>query len=293
MYSQDGWGLGHLRRSFNIAQELVGSSPPCDVLIVADSPALSIMGLHPRIEVLKLPTIIKTGEHSWRNAALSGSTRPVLRLRQRLILEAAVEFRPDVILVDHMPVGAMGELKPMLDAATTGRRRPRLLLGLRDIIDAPPVVRRVWRGLGAYDYLPAYESVMVYGTRSIFDASAEYGFAGMARTVAFCDYVSTRPGPTAVAGKRRPYVLMLGGGGGDAFPLACAFVEALKTLNHELGLEAVVMTGPNMSADERQTLARRLPRGLRLAAPFDDAAPWIRGASAVVSMAGYNSVCEL
>jgi predicted glycosyltransferase len=167
------------------------------------------------------------------------------------------------------------------------------MLGLRDIIDAPPVVRRAWRQVGAYDYLPAYESVMVYGNRTIFDASSAYQLGKVARSVVYCDYVSTRPSGTGTRARRAPYVLMLGGGGGDAFPLADAFVDALKTLNGELGLYAVMMTGPNMDAADRRTLFRRMPRGLRIAAPFDDATPWIRGASAVVSMAGYNSVCEL
>jgi predicted glycosyltransferase len=293
MYSQDGWGLGHLRRSFNIAGELLSLNPACDILIVADSPAVSIMSTHPRIEVLKLPTVIKTGDNSWRNATLSGRPGPVLQLRAKLLLETARAFKPDVILVDHMPVGAMGELKPMLEHVAAGRRRPRLLLGLRDIIDSPQVVRRVWQQLEAYDYLPAYDGLMVYGSRAIYDAAAAYGLDRAARSISFCDYVSTRPGGAPARRTALPYVLMIGGGGNDAFPLASTFIDALKSLNGDLGLNAVMLTGPNMSAEERDALVRRLPRMLRIAPPFDDATPWIRGAAAVVTMAGYNSLCEL
>jgi hypothetical protein len=45
MYSQDSMGLGHLRRSSNIAQEVLSKNPGCDVLIVADSPATSLFSM--------------------------------------------------------------------------------------------------------------------------------------------------------------------------------------------------------------------------------------------------------
>src|SRR3954471_337030 len=125
MYSQDGHGLGHLRRSLNIAREVRSRNRRCDILIVADSPAVSIAGSEPGIELLKLPTIIKTGDSAWRNHTLGLPIGRLVKLRSQLLLDVATEFRPDAILVDHMPVGAMGELKPLLDYASTLHRPPK------------------------------------------------------------------------------------------------------------------------------------------------------------------------
>jgi predicted glycosyltransferase len=86
---------------------------------------------------------------------------------------------------------------------------------------------------------------------------------------------------------------MLGGGGGDAFPLASAFLEALGTLNGELGMDAVMLTGPNMAASDRRALMARATSTVHVGGSYDDATEWIRGASAVVTMAGYNSLCEV
>ena len=70
MYSQDGNGLGHLRRSFNIARDVLRRDPRCDILIAADSPAVSIVGSTPGIDLIKLPTIVKTGASTWKNGTL-------------------------------------------------------------------------------------------------------------------------------------------------------------------------------------------------------------------------------
>jgi predicted glycosyltransferase len=122
MYSQDGMGLGHLRRSSNIAAEVLAHDDKWDVLILADSPATRVFTPRPGLEVLKLPTVIKTGSASWkstswRNGSMLMDLRRVIELRAHLILQTFKDFQPDAVLVDHMPVGALGELKPMLDFA--------------------------------------------------------------------------------------------------------------------------------------------------------------------------------
>src|SRR6185503_11349884 len=134
-----------------------------------------------------------------------------------LIDEAFREFEPDIVLVDHMPVGALGELKPMLDRALSGvGSHPRLFLGLRDILDRPEVIRTVWRDVGSYDYLPAYEAVLVYGSPDILDAAEEYGLREYAQRVISCNYVAVEgppPGPSQES--EDPYILVMGGGGAD------------------------------------------------------------------------------
>jgi len=293
MYSQDGTGLGHLRRSFNIATELRRRNPRCDVLIVADSPAVSIVGCAPGIDLVKLPTILKTGTTTWASATLSMPARRLVQMRAQLMLHAFTEFAPDAVLVDHMPVGALGELKPVLDSAIARARPPRLFLGLRDILDRPERIRRAWRQTGAYDYLPAYDAVLIYGSRSVFDATSAYGLTD-AQAIEYCNYVA-RPrravAPTDMPAA--PFMLMMGGGGGDAYPLASAFADATRAVHEVTGAAAVILPGPNMSAAEAARLVRRAPRSVRVVTGCPDAAGWIPGAAALVTMAGYNSLCEV
>jgi predicted glycosyltransferase len=294
MYSQDGMGLGHLRRSSNIAKAVLAENPDCDVLIVADSPATSLFSYQQGIEFLKLPTVVKTGATSWVVPNLSLDTERIIRLRAKTILQAFDGFDPDTVLIDHMPVGALGELKPMLDRATLRRRPPRLFLGLRDVLDDPAVIRRVWSDLGAYEYLPKYESVLIYGSRQIYDAAAAYRLVPGARSVVYCGYVAPRSSPKV--NERCPdgaFVLMMGGGGGDAFPLADTFVEAFPKLSRELGMPGVLLTGPSMSETDRRALRARASSCVQIESGFGHATGWVKQASAVLTMGGYNSLCEL
>jgi predicted glycosyltransferase len=50
-------------------------------------------------------------------------------------------FQPDILLVDHMPHGAMGELLPALAALKAAHAKTKIVLGLRVILDAPGIVQ--------------------------------------------------------------------------------------------------------------------------------------------------------
>ncbi len=297
MYSQDGMGLGHLRRSSNIAHEILKREPECDILILADSPATSLLSSQRGIDVLKLPTIVKTGSASWkgtswRNGTLSTKVQRIVNLRAKLILQTFLDFRPDSVLVDHMPVGALGELKPMLDAAIEGAQRTKLYLGLRDILDSPAVIRRVWTEVGGYDYLLHYDGVLIYGRRDIYDATTAYHLLPHARNIVYCNYVSRTPTNRSVV-TADPFLLMIGGGGHDAFPVADAFLDAAPELCRKLRMGALLVTGPNMPSEQRDALVAKSTPIVRVEISMEEPESWIQKASAVVTLGGYNSLCEV
>ena len=292
VYSQDGMGLGHLRRTRNIALELLAGQPQCSVLTIADSPVAPFFAPLPGMAYLKLPTLVKTGAHDWRagSADLDGA----LRSRSATILQAFRDFRPDAVLVDHMPAGVLGELKPLLEEASTARERPRLVLGLRDILDAPATIAEAWSAQDAYRYLGLYDAVAIYGCRDVFDAEEAYGLAARARSVTFCHYVAAQAEAATPAAEATPFVLVMGGGGADAFPLAHAFLDALPSVLAQTGVRALIVTGPNMPVEERARLAAQaagLP--VQVETSVADATALLQRASAVVTMGGYNSLCEV
>jgi len=294
IYSQDGMGLGHLRRTSSVAREIVRQEPDCGVLIVSDSPATPPFDQIPNVDYLKLPTIVKTGRSDWRNGTLPMGVEQVIALRAKLILEAYRTFRPDTVLVDHMPVGALGELKPMLDRITERRRRPKLFLSLRDILDDPAVVRAVWTHLGAYEYLRCYDGVLIFGCKEIFNADEAYGLSPFAEPVVFCNYaLGEVPSAPRPAGEDDPVLLVMGGGGADAFRLEETFLDALPMMRVGMDHAAVILTGPNMPRRERDTLlARSKSQRIRVETGVQDSMDWLRRASSVLMMGGYNSLCE-
>jgi predicted glycosyltransferase len=294
IYSQDSMGLGHLRRTHNIAQELLTNEPDSSILVVADSPATPFFPACRGMDYLKLPTIVKTGRTSWQSSTLPVEIREAVALRAKLIAQTCTEFEPDAVLVDHMPVGALGELKLLLDQAKARASRPRLFLGLRDILDAPEVVNETWSELGAYEYLHYYDRVLVYGVREIYDVESAYQLGPFAERLVYCHYVGPRSELPPHNVSPEPSVLVMGGGGADAFPVAHAFLQALPLVLRQIRLNGLVLTGPHMPRSDREALsvqAEGLPVEVR--PQVDDATHLLRGASGVVTMGGYNSLCEV
>ena len=293
IYSQDSLGLGHLRRTRNIALEVVAREPGSSILILADSPVAPFFCPFPGVDYLKLPTIKKVGDSDWQSGTLRLDIEDLANLRAKLILQAFDEFNPDVVLVDHMPVGALGELKPTLDRAMQKASRPKLFLGLRDILDRPEVTRRVWTETGAYEYLQTYDAVLIYGCREIYDADSAYCLSQHAQKLVYCNYVGPR-WHTDRLPHVAPMVLLMGGGGADFFPLAKAFLDALPMLLQKMPLQAMILTGPNMAADQQEALlAQATPFPVQIQSGTEDAIGLLQRASSVVTMAGYNSLCEV
>ncbi len=295
IYSQDGMGLGHLRRTRNIAREVLAWQPDCSILILADSPVVPFFSPLGGVDYLKLPTIVKTGDVTWQSSMLSWNIAEAVNLRAKVIREVFREFKPDAVLVDHMPIGALGELKPLLESRLEHTSRARFFLGLRDVLDAPEVIQRVWRGSGAYEYLRLYDAVLIYGSRQIYAAESAYQLTPYAPQVIYCNYVVPRMRTeVSLNGSDEPFILVMGGGGKDSFPVAHTFLQAFPILLQHMRLRALILTGPHMSPAERADLmAQAAACPVEILSSSEDATLLLRQAAAVVTMAGYNSLCEV
>src|SRR5437773_3176338 len=107
IYAQDGLGLGHMRRTTSIAAELIKLQPDAVVLTVEDSPLGNFFRTSPNHDYVKRPSIKKVRPGDWRAVNLPLRFEEVRALREQLIRSVALNFRPDILLVDHMPHGAM------------------------------------------------------------------------------------------------------------------------------------------------------------------------------------------
>jgi predicted glycosyltransferase len=308
VYSQDGLGLGHLRRTSTLINEVLAARPEIGVLTISDSPLGKFFPTAGNHDYLKLPSIRKVGPGDWAPVALPMPFREVISLRRELLRAAALRFRPDVVLVDHMPHGAMGELIPTLEALRpTGAR---FVLGLRDILDAPEVVRLRGLGEGGYGGVDHhYDSVLVYGSREVFDLPTVYGWpAAAASRLTFCGYVSSPPASAADARRVRSrllgaltagvpggkLVVATAGGGADAYPVFSRLLAAVPDILAEHPCGFVMIAGPFMPEESYDDL-RRQARGLpvRVYRSVTNVPTYLAAADLVVSMAGYNTTVEI
>lgn len=298
LYSHDSYGLGHLRRTMLIAEGLALRPAIDDVLVVTGSPRSQSFHLPPGIDLVKLPVVTKDDRGAYRPRTLRQTLDETVALRSRII-EATVEaFRPDVVLVDHAPVGLRGELLPVLERRAGRRGGPLMVLGLRDIVDDPDRVEQQWERDGVWEVLrTAYDHVLVYGDPRVRTTAMDLRLdERLPCPVTHVGYV-TRPVPSpADRGDDLPQVLVTVGGGGDGHRLLRAYAAFLEGLGPAAGFRSVVVTGPLSSSRRRAELRQSLEA---TGAPIevldftDDHDALLAESSAVIAMAGYNTVAEV
>jgi predicted glycosyltransferase len=302
-YSHDGYGLGHLRRNTNIAAQFIQQAPGSSALMLTGCPSGNPFPLPKGIDFIKVPSLVKVDTGVYAPASLRISRQKAKAIRASVILGAVMEFKPNVLLVDHVAAGTYGELLPTLRMLKRLGEPPAIVLGLRDIIDAPDVVCDVWQKEMTYQTIREYyDEVVIYGCKEIFDAAHDYDIiAEFPGSVRYSGYVCSQ-GPVKsreqvradLRLRRQNLVVVTTGGGHDGYPLMRSCLEAFHLIGKDSRFEAVLITGPLMDPDQREQL-RSQARGLgaRVFGCVEDAPSFINAADLVITMAGYNSLCEV
>ena len=290
-FSNELVGLGHLRRTLSVANRLADLETASSSLIVTGSPVVPWFGMPPRVDILKLPGWTRDEQGDRRAGGLALDVGGLHAVRAGIELAVASSFEADVAVVDKLPLGPGGELTEALEALR-GFPRCRVVLGLRDIDDAPERDRREWGPDMRAEIERYYDAILVYGPSSAPDAIRSVGWTDLSVPVHHVGYLgwpmSHQPAPDLPAG----YLLATVGGGHDGFRL---LEEVLRAVALEpLPCPTVVITGPLMAKPQIQRL-RRLANGIdaQVIEFRGDMDRVLAGARAVVGMAGYNTVAEL
>lgn len=301
LYSHDTMGLGHRRRNLLVAHALAGAPLHASTLLVVGAAASVAWPQPPGSDSLSLPAFRKEPDGRYGSRHLDLSLATLVGLRSSAIRAALSSFEPDVLIVDNVPGGALGELLPTLEHLRR-RGRTRCVLGLRDVLDDPVTTREEWRRHGHVDTVGRYyDAVWVYSDPYVCDPIRHCGLAPLADRVRYTGYLDHRrwldvaePGGDALARLKLPpgrLALCVVGGGQDGDALAEAFADA------ELpeGWNGLVLTGPFMPEEVRVRLRARLElrERLRVLPGVAEPARFIAMADRVIAMAGYNTVGEV
>src|SRR5574342_492423 len=258
IYSQDGFGLGHMQRTCSIAWEIYRLHAEASILTFSDSQLGQFFPISPHHDYIKLPSIAKDSPGNWKATHLRMPFPEILQLRQELIRNVLLNYRPDIFLVDHMPHGAMGELLPALEAMKHSRIHTQVVLGLRDILDSPDVTINRWKVEGAYDAIERYYArILVFGMQDVYDVAEKYQIPGSdARKVFYCGYVTNLANASNANLVRDRYlanqssdtrlIVVMAGGGADAYPMMSTLIEALPKVLEDQPCVLAVITGPFM-----------------------------------------------
>lgn len=275
--SHDGFGLGHLRRNTLIAAELRAAMPDVQATLVTGTSVDPGWAEAWGMRVLRLPPILKDACGVYR--ALDTDTPTALGVRERLFRDAVSAQRPDMVVVDRHPYGTSGELRAGLElAAASGAV---LVLGLRDVLDEPAVIRAEMAGPAWADVPELFDEVLVYGSPQLVDHEKEYG---LPVTPSYVGWVAAAPRRQ----RRVPHLLTVSAGGGADG--AATFRLGLELARRRTDWSATLVGGP-YSADLPEVPAELTSR-VRLIPAVRGCAELLATAHAVIQMAGYNSTIE-
>jgi hypothetical protein len=118
-YSHDTVGLGNIRRTLLLSQTLAEEFPRAAMLLVTGSPMIHAFPVPGNLDYIKLPCLDRTDADHYEPRFLGAHSFEVDRIRRAILVETAVGFRPDLLIVDKRPAGVGGEL---LDALRALRR---------------------------------------------------------------------------------------------------------------------------------------------------------------------------
>ncbi len=298
-YSHDTMGLGHLRRCLKMAAAITDRLGTQDGLILTGSPWSDLLKPPTGFRFVSLPPVIKTGPSEYQSRDSAMSLDGVIARRRAVIDRELLRFAPQLLVVDNVPCGLGGEILPTLVALR--RLGTRIVLSLRDVLDEDEVIRKEWQAAGAIPALVGlYDEIWLFGDR----ASATYKMipARLQERTVICGHLgeldlhsSARAAETGISaagpGSTAPGVLVTGGGGGDAGVLVETYIAALREFRP--AVRSRIVLGPEFPPEQVPHGADLAALGVSLVHFEADMGRAIREADVVVSMAGYNTVCEV
>ncbi len=303
VYSHDTFGLGNIRRMLAICEHLIETDQELSILLITGSPVIHNLRLPERLDYIKLPCLTRSDYEGYDVKYLGTGLDETIRLRADLILSAVANFKPDLFLIDKKPYGVKNELLLALNYAQLHLPESKSVLVLRDILDSPQRTIQVWRKNG-YDAAinHFYDSVAVLGAPEVFDLRREYDLpAEVAAKMNFCGYLRRKatiaPRQQVRAdlsvGENEKLVLVTPGGGQDGFEILSTYLDSLPLSPQPI--RSVIVCGPEMPKPQKEFLYRAAeghPQA-SICEFTNDLMSLMNAADVVVSMGGYNTVCEL
>ncbi|MDD2389861.1 MAG: glycosyltransferase [Desulfobacterales bacterium] len=303
MYSHDTYGLGHIRRTMAIASHLRG--PSTNILILTGSPIAGRFAFPDHVDFVRIPGMIKKTNEEYLPLSIKINSEHALNIRSSIIKATAKSFQPNLFIVDKEPLGLKKEVLPTLEWMRRNLPRARTVLGLRDIMDDAKTVRNDWTRKGIYEVLDSlYSEVWIYGLQHFYDSIREYAIPeSVARHSCFTGYIprkitdqdaSRKMKKTYAFKNGEKLVVVTTGGGGDGYPVMDAYLTMLERASGKVSFQSVLITGPFMPEQERKMVFERARRlGVISCRFFRKMEEILAAADLVVTMGGYNTLCEI
>lgn len=308
VYSHDAYGLGNISRMLAICRFMSKSMPNISILLVSGSPMLHSFRLPQGLDYIKLPCLNRGQSGQIAVKYLNADIESTLKLRSELILTAAKNYQPDLLLVDKKPTGIQGELQPTIKYLKTNLPETKFVLLLRDILDISKKTIEEWQREDYYRQVESlYDRILVVGMQEIFDLVREYQFGKtIADKVRYCGYIRKESGlknhhiirQELGLSKDEKLILVTPGGGEDGYFLINNYLQGWGQQSDyfiKQNIHTLIFCGAEMPTQQQRQIERQaqdLP-GVTIKEFTNDLMSYVNTADLVVSMCGYNTITEV
>ncbi len=295
-YVQHLLGVGHLKRASLIARAMADSG--LDVTVLLGGPEIKGVSFEGCARVF-LPSARSADETF--TTLLDQHGNPIgdewRENRVSRLLSAFAAIAPDVVLVEQFPFGRRQfrfELMPLLAAARTATRSPRIVSSVRDVLvrKADPkrnqemvAVAKTW-----------FDEVLVHGDRRVLPLEASLPEASaLGDTLVYTGYVvdSSNAGELArnrVSGRDEVVVSVGGGAVGEPLLRVAIAARPLSPLSQSVWR---LICGPNLADSVLEELSWNAPPGIVVERWRSDFPILLRNCVLSISQGGYNTIMDI
>ena len=293
-YCQHSLGMGHLTRSFALADRL---AERFRVVLLNGGRLPKGIAVPANVEVVNLPPLGVDDANQLVTYDKRISVARALERRRKLITTTFDELRPAVVLVELFPFGRKkfaDELLPLLEAAHEPQTRALVACSVRDILVGQRRNQQQHDDRAAAIANQFIDVILVHSDANFarFEESFQPSIP-LRVPVKHTGFVVPRTSLSVTTPSKRKRIVVSAGGGIVGEPLLRACIEAIDHL--DTNVEMKVIGGPFLS-DESWRKLRSLARGkkrLRLVRQVGDLSSEMRSAAVSVSQAGYNTCLDV
>lgn len=303
-FSHDRRGLGHLRRTLALADNLLDHIQHCTVMVVTGSRMAHAFRTRPGLDYVKLPSVTRCADGIQASGTLDVPFDEILKMREELLLQTTRLFRPDVLLLGSPPLTEYCEITRTVAYVRANMPQTAIVLNLRDIPDDPARAHELWGKESIQDRLVSdYDRILVHGAQRVYDLPKQYGFTNkISSKTFFCGYVPRSITPASsevIRGRLRlqehKLLVLTVGGGIDGTPLIEQCLAAVTTDSALNEVHTLAILGPDMPAAHSALLRAKYASNSNITF-FDFVEPasdYFAAADVIISMGGYNTLCEI
>lgn len=294
-YCQHSLGIGHLTRSFALANALKAHFRVVFLNGGRLPPGLPVPA---GIEIIDLPALGMDDGHTVVSRDGSHSVAEAQARRRAMIEAAVLRHKPAVVLVELFPFGRKKFAAEILAMIRLARRRPgasaRVVCSLRDILVnvRPDQQHHDDRARWLADRY--FDAVLVHADPALARLEESFRPARPLRVpVHYTGYVTPSVSRAAAHTARGPHLLVSAGGGIVGEALFRTALQARALLRSSLPLR--IIAGPFLPEPQWQDLQQMVEgmAGVELVRQVPDMVAEMRRARASLSQYGYNTALDI